>query len=77
MMTRLILSDKPEEQVQNEENEQLDEVITNEDVCRSRYFDCGFIYKKETDESLIIFIARNLNSTIRIFDPLENGVYII
>ena len=43
---------------------------------RAKYHDCGFIYLKETEKNWIIFIARTMNSTVRVSDPQETGVLV-
>jgi hypothetical protein len=52
------------------------EPLDPDSISRDKFMECGLAYSKTIDENWLLFLPRTMNSTIRVHDPIETGVYV-
>ena len=66
----------PEESDADGLKSEVEESATNTDtaVTLAHFKDAGFLYTEEGEDNWVIFIARNINSSVKVTEVLEDGV---
>ena len=70
------LSPNSEEDGQKSKREESDATNAETAVTLAHFKDAGFLYTEEGDQNWVIFIARNINSSVKVTEVKGDGVFL-